>query len=272
MIMDRGVSWLSMQSPSALPPQADLGALSSPSINPTPTGIKMNRSPPSEGSIAREDSGSPSPKESVLPAPVLLATTYRSVEQQMMTITHLPAGAIMGLGGFVCATSVKMIEDDSKETREQWWAELRDEIKSHAKVLRCPIIIGYSESITLHDELAVLYCSGTAVILDLTVFATPPSMHPLTTEKSRVASSSNSVNNVKSGVEKQVSDDQMSATGVAAGTTPVATPIGPTAQRPSVNGSSFKESYFIEKFARRRRRKTKALGSIKCRHVLNCAY
>ncbi|KAJ3415693.1 hypothetical protein HDV05_004371 [Chytridiales sp. JEL 0842] len=257
LTIDRGVSWLSMQSPSALPPQSEMAALASPNMNPTTTGKNISRSPPSDGSLAREDSGSPSPKESMLPT-AMMTSNYRSIEQQVMTITHLPPTAILGIGGFVCATSVKMIEDDSKETREQWWGELRDEIKSHAKVLGCPIIIGYSENITMHDDLAVLFCSGTAVILDLSLFSTL-SNSSLSMERTRAPSSANSVNNGKSGgVERQTSEEH-----VAAGST-AATPIPTQMQRPSVNGNSFKDSYLNEKLARRRRRRRKTLGCQAC--------
>ena len=72
-----------------------------------------------------------------------------------------------------------MIDNDEKEVREQWWVELREEIKSHAKALGCMWIVGYiyhqyhpshsiryEETTTIQDELFVLQCLGTAVMID----------------------------------------------------------------------------------------------------------
>ncbi|KAJ3338534.1 hypothetical protein HDU83_008153 [Entophlyctis luteolus] len=79
------------------------------------------------------------------------------------------SGAVQALAGLVCATSVKILDSlsDSKEARDVWWAELRDEIKSHARTLKCVHVIGYSEHMAVCDELAVLYCYGTAAIIDV---------------------------------------------------------------------------------------------------------
>ena len=94
----------------------------------------------------------------------------------MITLHTLPPESILALGGFVSATSIKLIDNDERAVREAWWTELREEIKSHAKALSCPFIIGYSETTSIDEELAVLHCSGTAVWLDLSFMAVP-SMH-----------------------------------------------------------------------------------------------
>jgi hypothetical protein len=65
----------------------------------------------------------------------------------------------------VCATSIKVLESD--DNRESFWTELRDEIKSHATKLNCNCVLGYTEQISIHDEVLLLYCSGTAAQLDL---------------------------------------------------------------------------------------------------------
>ncbi|KAG0045955.1 hypothetical protein BGZ83_008829 [Gryganskiella cystojenkinii] len=95
---------------------------------------------------------------------------YKYLEQQIFTLHEFPPGTIFNLGGIVSARSVKLIENDDVETREAWWDELRDEIKSHARVLGCSHIIGYQEAATINDELIVLSAVGTAANLDMTAF------------------------------------------------------------------------------------------------------
>lgn len=64
-----------------------------------------------------------------------------------------------------------MIEDDgAKDVREAWWSELRDEVKAHSKALGCQYVLGYSEHISIEEELVVLHCTGTACNLDLSAF------------------------------------------------------------------------------------------------------
>ncbi|ORX88915.1 hypothetical protein K493DRAFT_384143 [Basidiobolus meristosporus CBS 931.73] len=96
--------------------------------------------------------------------------TIKTLDQQIFTLQDFPSGAILRMGGVVAARSVKLIENDRTDAREAWWDELRDEIKSHAKVLGCPHVIGYSESITINDDLCVLSAVGTAAIIDLSIF------------------------------------------------------------------------------------------------------
>lgn len=38
---------------------------------------------------------------------------------------------------------------DEPETRDAWWEEIRQEIKSHAKALGCHAVVGYSESTSI---------------------------------------------------------------------------------------------------------------------------
>ncbi|KAI9208468.1 uncharacterized protein BJ171DRAFT_207984 [Polychytrium aggregatum] len=100
------------------------------------------------------------------PTPVVpqLPQVYR--DPQILTLHEFPPGCILGMGGLVSATSVKIIENNEKEVRESWWTELREEIKSHARTLGCAFVVGYSEHVSITDEVAVLHCSGTAIVLD----------------------------------------------------------------------------------------------------------
>ncbi|KAG0199152.1 hypothetical protein BGX28_007528 [Mortierella sp. GBA30] len=95
---------------------------------------------------------------------------YKYLEQQIFTLHEFPPGTVFNLGGIVSARSVKLIENDDVETRDAWWNELRDEIKSHARVVGCSHIIGYQEVATINDELIVLSAVGTAANLDMTAF------------------------------------------------------------------------------------------------------
>ncbi|KAG0293774.1 hypothetical protein BGZ98_002044 [Dissophora globulifera] len=95
---------------------------------------------------------------------------YKYLEQQIFTLHEFPPGTIFNLGGVVSARSVKLIDNDDVETRDTWWNELRDEIKSHARVLGCSHVIGYQEVATINDELIVLSAVGTAANLDMTAF------------------------------------------------------------------------------------------------------
>jgi hypothetical protein len=121
---------------------------------------KYSKSPTGDWPLA--NSPSSSAKDLYLPS------AYKSMDNvTLITLSTFPAGTILGTGGLVSATSIKLIDNDERAIREAWWTELREEIKSHAKALCCPFIIGYSEYTSIHEELAILHCSGTAAYLDI---------------------------------------------------------------------------------------------------------
>ena len=70
-------------------------------------------------------------------------------EFPFLTITKFPPGFLIHLGGMVSSKSVKLLEEvddrDESDTREAWWVEIRQEVRSHAKALGCNMIIGYQE-------------------------------------------------------------------------------------------------------------------------------
>ena len=73
-------------------------------------------------------------------------------------------------GGLVCCRSVKLLEgelEDNRTQRENWWQEIRQEIRSHARCLGCNIVVGYTEETSIWDDLVVLSASGTAVVGNL---------------------------------------------------------------------------------------------------------
>jgi len=71
------------------------------------------------------------------------------------------------IGGLVNARCVKYLGNLAtklidQETRDSWWSDLRDEIRSHAKILCCSHVVGYLEASTIHDDVCILSITGTA--------------------------------------------------------------------------------------------------------------
>ncbi|XP_067276116.1 C2 domain-containing protein 5 isoform X2 [Pseudorasbora parva] len=111
----------------------------------------------------------------------------RTGEYPFFTLTSFPPGFLLHLGGVVSARSVKLLDRihnpalgntrsyklldwnsftaDEPETRDAWWEEIRQEIKSHTKALGCHAVVGYSESTSICEEVCILSASGTAAIL-----------------------------------------------------------------------------------------------------------
>ncbi|XP_016339109.1 C2 domain-containing protein 5 isoform X6 [Sinocyclocheilus anshuiensis] len=111
----------------------------------------------------------------------------RTGEYPFFPLTAFPPGFLLHVGGVVSARSVKLLDRihnpalgntrsyklldwnsftaDEPETRDAWWEEIRQEIKSHAKALGCQAVVGYSESTSICEEVCILSASGTAAIL-----------------------------------------------------------------------------------------------------------
>jgi uncharacterized protein YbjQ (UPF0145 family) len=102
-----------------------------------------------------------------LSQPAIPITLARAPDPVLLTLSKYPEHTIIGTGGFVCAASIKVLDNDSREVRESWWNEARDEVKSHARTLNCNYVVGYHEQASIYDEVVFLYCSGTAVNVDL---------------------------------------------------------------------------------------------------------
>ncbi|XP_062317673.1 C2 domain-containing protein 5 isoform X5 [Osmerus eperlanus] len=122
---------------------------------------------------------------------LLRQQTQTALEQRefpFFTLTCFPPGFLIHAGGVVSARSVKLLDRihnpalgntrsyklldwnsvtaDEPETRDAWWEEIRQEIKSHAKALGCHAVVGYSESTSICEEVCILSASGTAAILN----------------------------------------------------------------------------------------------------------
>ncbi|MGH0127849.1 UNVERIFIED_CONTAM: hypothetical protein FKN15_032518 [Acipenser sinensis] len=118
-------------------------------------------------------SGGSAGKEGGPPKTLLRQQTQTALEQRefpFFTLTCFPLGFLVHVGGVVSARSVKLLDrihnPDEPETRDAWWEEIRQEIKSHAKALGCHAVIGYSESTSICEEVCILSASGTAAVLN----------------------------------------------------------------------------------------------------------
>ncbi|XP_036376315.1 C2 domain-containing protein 5 isoform X3 [Megalops cyprinoides] len=121
---------------------------------------------------------------------LLRQQTQSALEQRefpFFTLTSFPPGFLIHVGGVVSARSVKLLDRihnpalgntrsyklldwnsfaaDEPETRDAWWEEIRQEIKSHARALGCHAVVGYSESTSICEEVCILSASGTAAVL-----------------------------------------------------------------------------------------------------------
>lgn len=88
-------------------------------------------------------------------------------EVQLLTLKDFDPKVRVRIGGLVTARSVKYLGNlasklSDQEQRDSWWKELRDEIRSHAKILCCTHVVGYLEASTIHDDVAILSITGTA--------------------------------------------------------------------------------------------------------------
>ena len=91
-------------------------------------------------------------------------------EVTLLSMTDFDTHVNLRLGGLVMARSVKFLGKleatlTDQETREGWWEELRDEIRSHARSLYCTHIVGYSESCSIFGDVCVLTAEGTGAKL-----------------------------------------------------------------------------------------------------------
>eukprot|EP01083_Nonionella_stella_P029566 81348_1 len=100
-----------------------------------------------------------------------LKRTHRSLKHdagvELITMRSLPVGMITKLGGVVSARAVKLLDSKSSDlaTHDEWWIEIRDEVRSHARSLSCSAVIGYSETTSIFEEICILSASGTAAVL-----------------------------------------------------------------------------------------------------------
>ncbi|KAM3726652.1 C2 domain-containing protein [Dirofilaria immitis] len=56
-----------------------------------------------------------------------------------------------------------MLTDDAVVTRKKWWDDFKAELIRQTLNLRCNLIVGYTEQISIHKKTALLSCIGTAI-------------------------------------------------------------------------------------------------------------
>ncbi|EYC18309.1 hypothetical protein Y032_0028g1791 [Ancylostoma ceylanicum] len=86
----------------------------------------------------------------------------------IMSLSEIPGNRQCGIGAIVAVRAVHILEDDDEEpeaTRKSWWNELRSELHQQAVAVGCNVVIGYSEQFAVNDGIALLGCSGTAVVM-----------------------------------------------------------------------------------------------------------
>jgi hypothetical protein len=109
-----------------------------------------------------------------MPSAVLKPLNQDSIdmlEYPFLTLTKYPPAFIIHVGATVSARSVKLLDKstnpDDMETRDSWFNELRMEIRGHAKSLGCNVVLGYSETASINDDVTVLSATGTAAVINL---------------------------------------------------------------------------------------------------------
>jgi uncharacterized protein YbjQ (UPF0145 family) len=147
-----------------------------------------------QGSGGSGDVHSPEPLE--IKAPIRRTASDRKKDVQLLTLVEFPPNVQVILGGLVAARAIKLLDEkeaakegNNAQLRDEWWAELRSEIKSHARALHCSCIIGYREHVTIIEDVCVLTAYGTAarcgwlrrvpsINLDSPVPSSPLSLEP----------------------------------------------------------------------------------------------
>jgi hypothetical protein len=109
-----------------------------------------------------------------MPSAVLKPLNQENVdmlEYPFLTLSKYPQGFIIHLGATVSARSVKLLDKstnpDDMEARDSWFNELRMEIRGHAKSLNCNVVLGYTETVCINDDVIILSATGTAAVINL---------------------------------------------------------------------------------------------------------
>lgn len=98
----------------------------------------------------------------------------------LLTVSSLPAGCVTALGGVVSARAIKLISEagvdhpdariggsgGEENVRESWFNELREDIRSHARLLNCNAVLGYREEIRVQGDIYLLSAEATACRVD----------------------------------------------------------------------------------------------------------
>ncbi|CAE7589333.1 c2cd5, partial [Symbiodinium necroappetens] len=94
-----------------------------------------------------------------------LAPTVEVLQRGVLhCLDRLPVAERVAICGVVAARAVKVFSSrTSQDSRESWWADLQEELLSHARALGGDSIVGYREHVSITDEVAMLSVTGTAL-------------------------------------------------------------------------------------------------------------
>ncbi len=104
-----------------------------------------------------DEKGVPIASAGAAPQPIAgpTATAWNKRDVHLLTLTEFPVTVQLTCGGLVSTSAIKLLEGSydkgAAEVRDTWWREIRQEIKNHARALRCNLVIGYSEVTTIYE-------------------------------------------------------------------------------------------------------------------------
>eukprot|EP00081_Caenorhabditis_elegans_P025342 NP_508464.2 Uncharacterized protein CELE_F52H2.7 [Caenorhabditis elegans] len=92
---------------------------------------------------------------------------YGKPAKPIFTIDKLPGERQIGLGSLLTSRSIKLLneDEDPESVRRSYWVSLRAEIFQQARSIGCNLIIGYTEAVNVNEGVALLTCTGTAVMM-----------------------------------------------------------------------------------------------------------
>ncbi|XP_053615321.1 uncharacterized protein LOC128678069 isoform X1 [Plodia interpunctella] len=121
-----------------------------------------------KGSSLNTSSGNVGSGGGAILRPSMNSNNLEMLEYPFLTMTEYPPGFIVHIGGTVCARSVKLVDGGGESAlRAAWWAELRTELRAHARALRCNAVIAYTDTAAICEDVCVLSASGTAAVINL---------------------------------------------------------------------------------------------------------
>uniref|UniRef100_A0A8R1DFX8 C2 domain-containing protein n=1 Tax=Caenorhabditis japonica TaxID=281687 RepID=A0A8R1DFX8_CAEJA len=85
----------------------------------------------------------------------------------IFTIEKIPQERQIGLGSLLTARSIQVLneDEDPESVRRGYWVSLRAEIFQQARTVGCNLIVAYTETVTVNEGVALLTCTGTAVVM-----------------------------------------------------------------------------------------------------------
>jgi hypothetical protein len=102
-------------------------------------------------------------------------------EYPFLTLQQYPIGFIRSICGVVCARSVKLHTSTTttqqtnesnfgNNLRDKWFIEIRNEIRTQMKSLECNIVLGYTETKSICEDVCIISAMGTACVCDEAFF------------------------------------------------------------------------------------------------------